>query len=194
MDPACLILVNQSKNQVQRSLILECSAAQSTEIWPLVAYFLLVVTLVGGVLVLSYVIGERHRAGAADEPFESGIVTVGLARLRLSAKFYLVAMFFVIFDVEAVFLFAWAVAFRELGWAGYIEAVIFIAILGAALAYLWRLGALDWGSSRHSAGRFAKDSRSHKVNHAVVSNVSHTDKPSGATVRTPSINPREPWF
>ena len=62
-----------------------------------------------------------------------GIVTVGLARLRLSAKFYLIAMFFVIFDVEAVFLFAWAVAFRELGWAGYIEAVIFIGVLGAAL-------------------------------------------------------------
>ena len=74
-------------------------------------------------MALSYVIGERHKAGAADEPFESGIVTVGLARLRLSAKFYLIAMFFVIFDVEAVFLFAWAVAFRELGWAGYIEAV-----------------------------------------------------------------------
>ena len=70
-----------------------------------------------------------HKAGAADEPFESGIVTVGLARLRLSAKFYLIAVFFVIFDVEAVFLFAWAVAFRELGWPGYIEAVIFIAIL-----------------------------------------------------------------
>jgi NADH-quinone oxidoreductase subunit A len=67
--------------------------------------------------------------------------------LRLSAKFYLIAVFFVIFDVEAVFLFAWAVAFRELGWAGYIEAVIFIAILGAALGYLWRQGALDWGTS-----------------------------------------------
>ena len=90
-------------------------------------------------------LGNAIGRGAADEPFESGIVTVGLARLRLSAKFYLIAVFFVIFDVEAVFLFAWAVAFRELGWPGYIEAVIFIAILGAALAYLWRLGALDWG-------------------------------------------------
>lgn len=123
--------------------------AQLTEVWPLVAYFLLVIALMGVVLLLSHVIGERHRAGAADEPFEGGVVTVGFARLRLSAKFYLIAMFFVIFDVEAVFLFAWAVAFRELGWAGYIEVVIFIGILGAALAYLWRLGALDWGSSGH---------------------------------------------
>ena len=101
---------------------MNASATQATEIWPLVAYFFLVVTLVVGVMALSYIIGERHRSKATDEPFESGIVTVGLARLRLSAKFYLIAMFFVIFDVEAVFLFAWAVAFRELGWAGYIEA------------------------------------------------------------------------
>ena len=141
---------------------MNASATQATEIWPLVAYFFLVVTLVGGVMALSYIVGERHRSKATDEPFESGIVTVGLARLRLSAKFYLVAVFFVIFDVEAVFLFGWAVAFRELGWPGYIEAVIFIAILAAALSYLWRLGALDWGPKRHSAGKFAKESRSPK--------------------------------
>lgn len=128
-------------------------AAQSAEIWPLIAYFLLVIALTAGVLILSHLTGERHRAGAANEPFESGIVTVGLARLRLSAKFYLIAMFFVIFDVEAVFLFAWAVAFRELGWAGYIEVVIFIGVLVAALAYLWRLGTLDWGSSGHRSHR-----------------------------------------
>jgi len=122
----------------------DTSAIQSINVWPLAAYFLLVIVLVAGILALSYVIGERHTASAADEPFESGIVTVGRARVRLSAKFYLIAMFFVIFDVEAVFLFAWAIAFRELGWAGYIEAIIFIGVLGAALAYLWRLGALDW--------------------------------------------------
>lgn len=129
------------------------TAAQSAEIWPLIAYFLLVIALIAGVLILSHLTGERHRAGAANEPFESGIVTVGLARLRLSAKFYLIAMFFVIFDVEAVFLFAWAVAFRELGWAGYIEVAIFIGVLVAALAYLWRLGTLDWGSSGHRSRR-----------------------------------------
>ncbi len=123
---------------------MDTSAIQSFDVWPLAAYFFLVIVLVTGILALSYIIGERHAANAADEPFESGIVTVGLARVRLSAKFYLVAMFFVIFDVEAVFLFAWAVAFRELGWPGYIEVVIFIGVLGAALAYLWRLGALDW--------------------------------------------------
>ncbi len=101
-----------------------------------------------GIMALSYVTGERHTARAADEPFESGIVTVGSARLRLSARFYLIAMFFVIFDVEALFLFAWAIALREAGWAGYIEALVFIGILLAALVYLWRLGALDWGGRR----------------------------------------------
>lgn len=100
-------------------------------------------------MAFSYVAGERHTARAADEPFESGIVPVGLARLRLSAKFYLIAMFFVIFDVEALFLYAWAVAVREAGWVGYIEALIFIGILLVALVYLWRLGALDWGGTRH---------------------------------------------
>jgi NADH-quinone oxidoreductase subunit A len=70
--------------------------------------------------------------------------------VRLSAKFYLVAMFFVIFDLEAVFLFAWAVSVRETGWAGYAEAAVFIAVLLATLVYLSRVGALDWrqGSRR----------------------------------------------
>jgi NADH-quinone oxidoreductase subunit A len=68
----------------------------------------------------------------------------------LSAKFYLVAMFFVIFDLEAVFIFAWAIAVRETGWNGYAEAMLFITVLLATLVYLWRVGALDWrqGSRR----------------------------------------------
>lgn len=99
-------------------------------------------------LGISYVLGSRHRGKAAELPFESGIVSVGSARLRFPAKFYLIAMFFVIFDLEAVYVFAWAIAFRDVGWAGYVEILIFIAILIAALAYLWRIGALDWGGRR----------------------------------------------
>ena len=89
-------------------------------------------------------LGGRDWGRAKNEPFESGVVSVGSARLRLSAKFYLVAMFFVIFDVEALFLYAWAVSVRESGWAGLIEVTIFIAVLLVGLVYLWRLGALDW--------------------------------------------------
>ncbi|HEY9436261.1 MAG TPA: NADH-quinone oxidoreductase subunit A [Blastocatellia bacterium] len=97
-------------------------------------------------LALSYLLGQRHRARATGEPYESGVVSTGSARLRFSAQFYLVAMLFVIFDLEAVFIFAWAVAFREVGWTGYAGVLAFIGVLVAALIYEWRLGALDWGS------------------------------------------------
>ncbi|MGB8064952.1 MAG: NADH-quinone oxidoreductase subunit A [Candidatus Sulfotelmatobacter sp.] len=122
---------------------------QTETLWTLGVYFVVVLLLVAAMLAISYVLGQRHNERATGSPYESGILSEGSARVRLSAKFYLVAMFFVIFDLEAVFIFAWAVAARELGWAGYREILVFIAILVAALAYLWRLGALDWGSSRH---------------------------------------------
>ncbi len=117
-------------------------------VWPLALYFALVLILVAGMLGLSYVLGQRHRERATGEPYESGILSTGSARLRLAAKYYLVAMFFVIFDLEAVFIFAWAVAFRDVGWTGYVQVLIFIGVLIAALVYLWRLGALDWGTTR----------------------------------------------
>lgn len=122
---------------------------ETAELWPLVLYFAAIIGLVALALGISHVLGTRHKGTAAEQPFESGIVSVGSARLRFAAKFYLVAMFFVIFDLEAVYLYAWAIALRAVGWAGYIEALIFMAILAAALAYLWRIGALEWGP-RHS--------------------------------------------
>lgn len=115
-------------------------------LWAFGIYFLLVIALVIAMLSLSYVLGQRHREPATGSPYESGVVSAGSAHVRLSAKFYLVAMFFVIFDLEAVFLFAWAVAGRALGWSGYWEVLIFGGVLIAALVYLWRVGALDWGS------------------------------------------------
>ena len=112
--------------------------------WPLVAYFAFVVFLVVAVLFVSYLLGQRHSEPATGEPYEGGIVSEGSARVRVSVRYYLVAMFFVVFDLEAVFLFAWAGAARELGWAGYCEVVVFVGVLVAALVYLWRVGALDW--------------------------------------------------
>ena len=99
-------------------------------------------------IAISFVLGERHRDNATQTAYESGILPAGTSKLRYSVKFYLVAMFFVVFDVESVFIFAWAVAFRELGWPGFIEIVIFIGVLLAALVYLLRMGALDWGAAR----------------------------------------------
>ena len=119
-------------------------------LWPLAVYIALVGMLVVAMLSLSFVLGQRHKDRATGSPYESGILSEGSARVRFSAKFYLVAMFFVIFDLEAVFLFAWAVAVRESGWAGYAEVLLFTTVLLATLAYLWRVGALDWrqGSRR----------------------------------------------
>ena len=114
-------------------------------LWPLAVYALAVAALATVMIGLSYFLGERHADRATGEPYESGIVTAGGARVRHSAQFYLIAVFFVVFDLEAVFLFAWAVAARITGWVGYVEAAIFIAVLVAALVYLWRDGALDWG-------------------------------------------------
>src|SRR5215469_16557134 len=112
--------------------------------WTLGVYFGLVLLLVGGMLIVSYLLGQRHHERATTVPYEGGILPTGSARVRLSAKFYLVAMLFVIFDLEAVFLFAWAVAARALGWPAFWEAVIFTGVLLVVLTYLWRVGALDW--------------------------------------------------
>jgi len=100
-------------------------------------------------LGLSYLLGQHHNERATGSPYESGILSEGSARVRFSAKFYLVAMFFVIFDLEAVFIFAWAVAVKETGWIGYAEVFVFIAVLLVTLGYLWRVGALDWGTGRY---------------------------------------------
>ena len=118
------------------------------DLWPMALFAVLAILAVGGMLAVSAVLGQRHSGGAREEIYESGIVSTGSARMRFDAKFYLMAMFFVLFDLEAVFIYAYAVAFRELGWTGYVEIVVFILILGAALFYLWRIGALEWGPQR----------------------------------------------
>ena len=116
--------------------------------WPLALYFFLVLAVAAGMIGLSYVLGQRHRERATGQPYESGIISTGTARLRFDVRFYLIAMFFVIFDLESLFIISWAIALRQAGWAGYVEILIFIAVLVAALVYLWRLGALDWASGK----------------------------------------------
>jgi NADH-quinone oxidoreductase subunit A len=113
-------------------------------VWPLAVYFAIVVLLVSAILVFSYLLGQRHHDRATGSPYESGIVPQGSARARFFARYYLIAVFFVVFDIEAAFLFAWAVAAREAGWAGYVEALVFIGVLLAGLFYLARAGGLDW--------------------------------------------------
>lgn len=122
-------------------------------LWPLAVYIVTIIGLVAGVLALSHVLGERHVERATGEPFESGVVPVHRARFRIRAQFYLVAVLFVIFDIEAIFIVTWAVIAREGGWVPFIEIAIFIVVLIAALAYLWRVGALDWGPHRRRSIR-----------------------------------------
>jgi NADH-quinone oxidoreductase subunit A len=112
-------------------------------LWPLVLYFFAVVTLLGAIILISSVLGETHRERTTGEPYESGMKLTGTAEVRVNVAFYLIAVFFVIFDLEALFVFAWAVVFREVGWLGYAEMAVFVGILLAGLAYLWRIGALD---------------------------------------------------
>jgi NADH-quinone oxidoreductase subunit A len=114
----------------------------------LAVYFVVVVALIGLLMVVTHLSGERHFELGTGTPYESGVPITGSARLRLSADFYLVAMFFVIFDISAVYLFAWAVAARELGWPGYVAALVFMGESTAGLAYLWKKGAFDWGARR----------------------------------------------
>lgn len=123
---------------------------QSLTLWPLAVYFGAVVLVVAVMIGASWLLGERHRERDTGKPYESGIIPTGSARLRFPVSFYLIGVFFVVFDVESVFLFSWAVAAREAGWAGYAEMIIFAGILVAALVYLWRIGALEEGVGRRT--------------------------------------------
>lgn len=120
---------------------------QATELWPVLVYFVAILAVVGAMLAMPYFAAPRRDRRLA-EPFESGIVPLGDTRVRLAVHFYPVAIFFVIFDLEAIFIFAWAVSFREAGWLGYAEMLIFIGVLLVALVYLARVGALDWRTAR----------------------------------------------
>lgn len=113
--------------------------------WPLLLYAGIVVLLLSAILSLSYILGQHHHDRATDEPYEGGVLQAGSARLRFSAQFYLVAMLFVIFDVEVVFIMLWALGFYELGWPGYIGAGVFVVQLVVVLIYEWGIGALDVG-------------------------------------------------
>lgn len=131
----------------------------TTALWPIAVFMLSVLGLAIFMLGFSALLGERHRERATAEPYESGIVSTGSARMRFNAKFYLMAMFFVVFDLEAVFLYAYAVSFREAGWLGYFEMLVFVGVLSLALFYLWRIGALEWGTPKQKL--YARSSLQH---------------------------------
>jgi len=113
--------------------------------WPFLVYAVLVLLVVALMLGVSHILGERHREKTTGEPYESGVPVTGNARLRFSSHFYLIAIFFVIFDLDAVFILTWSVSFRELGVTGYAAILVFIVILMAVLIYEIGIKALDFG-------------------------------------------------
>ena len=120
------------------------AAAPPSAAWPLLLYAALVFLLAALIIGLSHVLGQRHRERETGDPFESGVSTTGPARFRFSIQFYLFAMFFVIFDIESAFIFAWAIAFRDLGWGGYAAILVFVLTFLLMVFYLARGGALDF--------------------------------------------------
>ncbi len=119
---------------------------------PLSSYLpLALVLLLAGVLALVIVYmaalaGPKRPSSIKSAPFEAGSASSGTARQRFAVKFYVIALLFIIFDVEAVFLYPWAVNFQALGWFGYMEMLVFASTLVVGLIYVWKKGALDWES------------------------------------------------
>ena len=104
-------------------------------------------------VLLSQVLGPRKPTPEKAAPYECGMPPVGDARERQSVKFYLVAMIFLLFDIEVAFLYPWAMALRDLGWAGFVQVVLFMLLLLFGYVYVWRKGALDWGNEKADGSR-----------------------------------------
>jgi NADH-quinone oxidoreductase subunit A len=113
---------------------------------PLLIYLAGAVIIAGALVALSSLVGWRRPSRVKQQAYECGITPTGDARGAFSVKFYLVAMLFILFDIEAIFLYPWAYVFRSLNWAGFYEMMVYVGILLAGYIYLWKKGALDWNS------------------------------------------------
>jgi len=120
--------------------------------FPVLLQALIAMTIAAFMLGLSYLLGKKVRNRVKDMAYECGIPPTGSARERFSVKFYLVGMLFILFDIEAVFLYPWAVVFRELKLFAFVEMLLFILLVLAGFFYVWKKGALDWAESRRQPG------------------------------------------
>jgi NADH-quinone oxidoreductase subunit A len=120
-------------------------AMPSSSLVPMAIYFAFILCIVCGMVFISFILGERRNHNGENIPYESGMQPTGPAHGRLSISYYLIAMFFLVFDLEAVFIFAWAVSLKQGGWTAYMEMLVFVAILMCGLVYIWRQGALSMG-------------------------------------------------
>ncbi len=106
--------------------------------------FLVVAGFLLSMLVLAYILGPKHKSATKMLPFECGSVSVGGANQRFNVQFYVVAMLFILFDIEVIFMYPWAVNVEALGWGGFYAMISFMAVLFIGLIYVWRKGALEW--------------------------------------------------
>ena len=120
---------------------------------PLLLHLLAAAVVASAIVILSWLLGKRRPTPAKMSPYECGMVPVGDARERFSVKFYLVAMLFILFDVEAVFLYPWAVILRDLKMFGFWEMLVYIAIILVGFFYVWKKGVLDWGAPSPRRGQ-----------------------------------------
>ena len=119
-----------------------------TEVYfPILVQAFIAMFLAAALITISYVFGKRVRNRVKDMPYESGIVPTGDARQRFSVKFYLVGMLFILFDIEAIFLYPWVVVYRELRMFAFIEMLVFVVLILSGFFYIWKKGALDWSGS-----------------------------------------------
>ena len=125
--------------------------------YPIFAYLVLLILFVIGVMIATHTIGPNNKTAVKQMTYESGMDPIGDARQRFDVKFYLVAMIFLLFDIEVAFLYPWAMALRQLGWAGFVQVVLFMGLLLAGYVYVWRKGVLDWGPVRRPRLQSAAD-------------------------------------
>jgi NADH-quinone oxidoreductase subunit A len=121
--------------------------------FPIVVQVVIAAVLAAALIAISYIFGKKVRNRVKDMPYESGIVPTGDARQRFSVKFYLVAMLFILFDIEAIFLYPWVVVYRELKMVAFVEMLIFVVLILSGFLYIWKKGALDWSGSDLSRKR-----------------------------------------
>lgn len=121
--------------------------------FPVLLQVIIAMAVAGGMIGASRLLGRRVRNRVKDMPYECGIIPTGSARGRFSVKFFLVGMLFILFDIEAVFLYPWAVVFRELKLFAFVEMFIFIVLILCGFFYIWKKGALDWSESEPPGGQ-----------------------------------------
>jgi len=129
--------------------------------FPVLLQAIIAMGLATGLLTVSFLLGRRVRNKVKDTPYESGIIPTGDARQRFSVKFYLVGMLFILFDIEAIFLYPWVVVYRDLNHDrnlfGFIEMLIFVILILSGFFYIWKKGALDWAEPRRTGRKLYKE-------------------------------------